>query len=479
MRSASATKSAVSDVVTRSTKSTIDCLAGVSFQDESASVAAAVSGSDVHPVAPIRQATRTAAMVRIAQDCSANTAGVQQRVGIVSIMTKWTAADVPDQSGRVAVVTGSNTGIGYEAAAVLAAKGAHVVLAVRNLDKGKDAAARIAASESRRRRHAAGARPDIAGLDPRGADELRAAYPRIDLLINNAGVMYTAEATTKDGFELQFGTNHLGHFALTGLLLDNMLPVEGSRVVTISSHGHRMSRQDPLRRSAVANAATTGSAPTGSPSWPTCCSPTNWQRRLAAKGAPTIAVAAHPGGSNTELTRNLPGRIRPAGEFVWSLVTRAAEMGALPTLRAATDPAVRSAPVLRPRRASVSSAATRNSCSPAASRTTNNMQRRLWSGLRGADRRHLPGLSTALRRRTPARRRRSDHPAPPVSVAARRRAGVWCSPPMWSPRCRCPGSTTRRWTDTPSSPTTSRRRPPTTRCCCPSPRTSRPGAPTR
>ncbi len=139
--------------------------------------------------------------------------------------TKWNATDVPDQSGRVAIVTGSNTGIGYGAAAVLADKGAHVVLAVRNPDKGNDAKARITAASPNA--VVTVQELDLTSLDNirTAADELRAAHPRIDLLINNAGVMYTDKATTKDGFELQFGTNHLGHFALTGLLLDNMLPL--------------------------------------------------------------------------------------------------------------------------------------------------------------------------------------------------------------------------------------------------------------
>ena len=144
---------------------------------------------------------------------------------------KWTSADVPSQSGRVAIVTGSNTGVGFEAAAVLAEKGAHVVLAVRNLDKGDDAKARITARcpDS----VVSVQELDLASLASvrKAADELRAAHPRIDLLINNAGVMTLEKAATEDGFELQFGTNHLGHFALTGLLLDTMLAVDGSRVV--------------------------------------------------------------------------------------------------------------------------------------------------------------------------------------------------------------------------------------------------------
>src|SRR5258708_6861374 len=153
---------------------------------------------------------------------------------------KWTSDDVPGQQGRLAVVTGANTGLGFETAQVLAARGASVVLAVRDIEKGKRAAARIAGS-------APGANVTVQPLDltsldsiRAGADELRAKHPRIDLLINNAGVMFTPKQTTHDGFELQFGTNHLGPFALTGLLLEQMLPVPGSRVVTVSSAAHRI-----------------------------------------------------------------------------------------------------------------------------------------------------------------------------------------------------------------------------------------------
>ena len=153
---------------------------------------------------------------------------------------KWTEDDVLGQQGRLAVVTGANTGLGFETAQVLAARGASVVLAVRDTEKGKAAAARIAGT-------ALGANVtvqalDLASLDSirAAADELRARHPRIDLLINNAGVMFPPKQTTGDGFELQFGTNHLGHFALTGLLLEQMLPVPGSRVVTVSSLAHRI-----------------------------------------------------------------------------------------------------------------------------------------------------------------------------------------------------------------------------------------------
>src|SRR6187401_3589788 len=157
-------------------------------------------------------------------------------------MPKWTTAQIPDQTGRTAIITGANTGLGYETAAALAAKGAHVVLAVRNLDKGKDAARRIEQAT-------AGAKVDLQELDLTSlasvrdaADHLKADHESIDLLINNAGVMFTPKSTTKDGFELQFGTNHLGHFALTNLLLDRVLAAPGSRIVTVSSVGHRFAR---------------------------------------------------------------------------------------------------------------------------------------------------------------------------------------------------------------------------------------------
>jgi NAD(P)-dependent dehydrogenase (short-subunit alcohol dehydrogenase family) len=252
-------------------------------------------------------------------------------------MAKWTAADIPDQTGRVAVITGANTGLGYETALALADHGAHVVLAVRNLDKGKDAAARITAASP----HAdvALAELDLTSLDSirAAAEQLRSAHERIDLLINNAGVMWTPKSTTKDGFELQFGTNHLGHFAFTGLLLDRLLPVAGSRVVTVSSMGHRIradihfddlqwehgySRVGAYGQAKLANLLFTYEL----------------QRRLAPHGT-TVAVAAHPGGSRSELARNLPAWAGAVFSVIEPLF-QGPEMGALPTLRAATDPGV-------------------------------------------------------------------------------------------------------------------------------------------
>ncbi len=252
-------------------------------------------------------------------------------------MDKWTAADIPDQTGRVAVVTGANTGLGYETALALAGHGAHVVLAVRNLDKGKEAVSSITATSPDA--DVALQELDLTSLESvrAAAEQLRSNYDRIDLLINNAGVMYTPKSTTKDGFELQFGTNHLGHFAFTGLLLDRLLPVAGSRVATVSSIGHRIRADihfDDLQWERSYNRV----AAYGQAKLANLLFTYELQRRLGAHGT-TIAVAAHPGGSRTELMRNLPPLVARASAVVEPLFQDAA-MGALPTLRAATDPGV-------------------------------------------------------------------------------------------------------------------------------------------
>ncbi|MEU4450741.1 SDR family NAD(P)-dependent oxidoreductase [Nocardioides sp. NPDC023903] len=245
----------------------------------------------------------------------------------------WTEQHIPDQQGRVAIVTGANTGLGFETARMLAGHGAHVVLAVRDVEKGKQAAARIDGDVSVQVL-------DLTSLDSirSAAADLRAAHPRIDLLINNAGVMYTPKQTTKDGFELQFGTNHLGHFAFTGLLLDHLLPVPGSRVVTVSSLGHRIRADihfDDLQwERSYSRVAAYGQAKLANLMFTY-----ELQRRLAPHGT-TVAVAAHPGGSNTELARNSPAALRVPMAWLAPLIAQTAAMGALPTLRAATDPAV-------------------------------------------------------------------------------------------------------------------------------------------
>ena len=248
---------------------------------------------------------------------------------------KWGASDIPDQHGRTAVITGANSGIGLEAARYLAARGAHVVLACRDEGKARTAAAQIGAEVP-------GAEADTVALDLSSLESVRAAaaeirsrYPRLDLLVNNAGVMMPPLSRTADGFELQFGTNHLGHFALTGLVLPSLLAVPGSRVVTVSSNGHKVGRihfddlqwEHGYRRmgayaqSKLANLLFTYEL----------------QRRLADDSAATVAVAAHPGTSDTALVRYMPAWMQLGSRIAPS---QGAKMGALPTLRAATDPAV-------------------------------------------------------------------------------------------------------------------------------------------
>ena len=222
-------------------------------------------------------------------------------------MRKWTVADVPDQCGRTAIITGANTGLGYETAAALAASGARVVLAVRSLEKGENALRRI-------REAYPAARVELQLLDlcslasvGAAAEALKSNLGTIDLLINNAGVVLAPKSTTADNFEMHFGTNHLSHFALTGLLLDRVLATPGSRVVTVSSLGHRLcggirfddpqweleySRFGAYGQSKLANLLFTYEL----------------QRRVQGSG--TIAVAAHPGGSNTEFSRELPTPFR-------------------------------------------------------------------------------------------------------------------------------------------------------------------------
>ncbi len=250
--------------------------------------------------------------------------------------TKWTVEDIPDQTGRVAVVTGANTGLGLETARALARRGAAVTLAVRNLDKGRAAIDDV-------RGDVPDAEVELQELDLASLDSIREAAAeigrrrgRVDLLINNAGVMYTPRQQTADGFEMQFGTNHLGHFAFTGQLLEHLLEVEGSRIVTVSSVGHRIrshidfddlqaerryNRVAAYGRSKLANLLFTYAL----------------QRRLEAATAETVALAAHPGGSDTELGRHMPGMrlLQP----LTRLLAQSAAMGALPSLRAATDPA--------------------------------------------------------------------------------------------------------------------------------------------
>lgn len=250
-------------------------------------------------------------------------------------MGNWTEENVPDQTGKMAIVTGSNTGIGFEAARMLAEKGAKVILAVRTVSKGEEAAKRI-------REKSAGADLKVLELDLANlesvknfAEKFNEEFSKLDLLINNAGVMIPPYTKTADGFELQFGTNHLGHFALTARLLEVLEKTPDARVVNVASLAHTRGeldfgdlnwekrKYDSIKAygdSKLANLYFTYEL----------------QRKFDENGYRTIAVAAHPGGSSTDLARHSFF----AGILV-SIFGQAPEKGALPTVRAATEKGVK------------------------------------------------------------------------------------------------------------------------------------------
>jgi NAD(P)-dependent dehydrogenase (short-subunit alcohol dehydrogenase family) len=247
-------------------------------------------------------------------------------------MSTWTFDEIPEQSGRIAIVTGANTGIGFETARALALKGAHVTLACRSPEKGQAAMDRILMASTRA--EVALEQLDLSDLRnvEAFAERFTKEHDRLDLLILNAGVMVPPRSKTAQGFELQFGVNHLGHFALTGALLPLMNLTEGSRVVVVSSTAATRGRMhfDDLHfekrdyapwqaygQSKLANQLFT----------------LELQRRLRAAGSSVLATAAHPGWTATDLQRS-SGLLR----FLNHLFAMGPRQGALPTLRAATDP---------------------------------------------------------------------------------------------------------------------------------------------
>lgn len=257
---------------------------------------------------------------------------------------KWTTADIPDQSGRTALVTGANSGLGLQTATALAGAGASVLMACRNLEKAARAEAEIK-----------GAHPDaeveVVELDlgdltsvERLAGEVTARDGSLDLLVNNAGVMAPPRRETTDGFELQFGTNHLGHFALTGRLMDKLLESSAPRVVSVASLAHRAGRMDfddlnweqsysrwpAYGRSKLANLLFISEL----------------SRRAAAADTDLIAAAAHPGYAATNLQTAGPGMgalgivVKPVMKVANIFLGQSDASGALPSLYAATAPDV-------------------------------------------------------------------------------------------------------------------------------------------
>ncbi len=254
----------------------------------------------------------------------------------------WSAADIPDQAGRAAVVTGANSGLGLETARELARKGAHVVMAVRNQQKAQEAMNDIKEGV-----------PD-ASLEPvsldlasqasvrEAAEQIRRGHERVDLLVNNAGVMGIPERKTVDGYEVQFGVDHLGHWTLTALLLPALLPVPGARIVTVTSTAHHMGRAlDP------ANPHLEGRyrpwRAYGQAKLANFHFGLGLQRALAQAGVSTASLIAHPGLSHTDLQAV---SVRETGggssqRFFHMLAQRTGmtpAQGALSQLRAATDP---------------------------------------------------------------------------------------------------------------------------------------------
>jgi NAD(P)-dependent dehydrogenase (short-subunit alcohol dehydrogenase family) len=252
--------------------------------------------------------------------------------------TKWSARDIPDQAGRVAVVTGANSGLGYATALELARAGATVLLACRDTAKGERAQAAI-------RQAAPAADTQLAELDLADLGSVRAfaanvvaQQPHLDVLINNAGVMAPPRRLTTDGFESQIGTNHLGHFALTGLLLGPLLAAAEPRVVTLSSGVHRIGRinfDDLQSERRYINWMAYGQSKLANLLF--CF---ELQRRATEAGTGLVSVAAHPGYAATNLQFAGPSHsyekaIMAVGN---KLIAQSAEMGALPTLYAATAP---------------------------------------------------------------------------------------------------------------------------------------------
>ena len=257
----------------------------------------------------------------------------------------WTLDDIPDLGGKTAVVTGANSGLGYHTAAVLARKGAQVVLACRSRDKTE-------AAMQQMRREAPEGKLEFMALDLSDlasvrafAEAFAARHARLDILCNNAGVMALPFTRTKDGFEMQIGTNHLGHFALTGLLLERLKATPGARVVTVASLAHRWTlrlnpddlnfektrywKWDAYSKSKFANLVFTFEL----------------DRRLRQAGSSVIAVAAHPGYSATNLMFVGPAMERSAvGKWVMNagnaLFAQPASRGALPQIYAAAMPDV-------------------------------------------------------------------------------------------------------------------------------------------
>lgn len=259
-------------------------------------------------------------------------------------MLKWTTKEIPDQTGKVALVTGGTSGLGFETALALAGAGATVVITSRNVGKALTALDSI-------RLKVPGAIAGFILLDLANlasvracAAEFKAGYDRLDLLFNNAGIFSSQRLETADGFELHFGVNHLGHFALTGLLLDELLNTPFSRVITTTSLLQAIGRID--FQDLQSKRAYFGLLAYGQSKLANMLFATELERRLKAEGAITLSLAAHPGYSNTQMTQTGSGTSGSVFEDLLfrlsaGIIAQSAAMGALPQLYAATAPDIK------------------------------------------------------------------------------------------------------------------------------------------
>jgi NAD(P)-dependent dehydrogenase (short-subunit alcohol dehydrogenase family) len=257
--------------------------------------------------------------------------------------SKWTTEDMPNLAGKTAVVTGANSGIGYEMVRALIRKGAMVILACRNKDKGEAAVRQIT-------QECPGAKAELGLLDlsslalvRRFAGEFTHRYDRLDILINNAGIMRTPFGKTADGFELQFGVNHLGHFALTGLLLALIIRTRQARVVTVSSWGHHFGKIDFDNLSP--DKGYDAGVAYGQSKLANLLFTYELQRRFRDAGVDAMAAAAHPGwtaGTNLAVHWRMVRLLNP-------FIGQKPSMGALPALYAATAPDVQGGEYYGPR----------------------------------------------------------------------------------------------------------------------------------
>jgi NAD(P)-dependent dehydrogenase (short-subunit alcohol dehydrogenase family) len=258
-------------------------------------------------------------------------------------MSRWTADDIPDQTGRVAIVTGANSGLGLSTARELSRAGAHVVLACRNTEKGKEAAREIGVPENQVEALDLGSLDSVRDF----AGRFRAGHEGLDVLINNAGVMAPPRRETSDGFELQFGTNHLGHFALTGLLIGEMERRSNARVVTVTSTAHWMGHiafDDLQAENGYRRWRAYGQSKLAN-----LLFALELDRRLRAAGSSVRSISAHPGYSATNLqSAAAPAADRLVMKVTNALLAQSGDMGALPQLYAATAPDVEGGTLIAP-----------------------------------------------------------------------------------------------------------------------------------